>query len=680
MANRLANATSPYLLQHAKNPVDWWEWSPEAFADARARDVPVLLSVGYAACHWCHVMAHESFEDPATAEAINAAFVPVKVDREERPDVDAVYMQATQAMTGQGGWPMTVFLTPDGHPIYAGTYFPQAPMHGLPSFGQVLDAVAEAWQDRRDELCSGAADISRRLADGGTADLAGRLDLAEVAAAVDALAEDYDDRHGGFGGAPKFPPAMVVEALLRFADSRPDTTAGADAVPMALHTLVAMAEGGIHDQLGGGFSRYSVDAGWVVPHFEKMLYDNGLLLGAYLHGWRSTGDDRLLPVITGVADWLLTEMQTPEGGFAASLDADSPGPDGRPEEGAFYLWTPDQIRAAVDPATADWVLEHCRVTDHGTADHGRSTLQLHDLADVASPQWRRARPRLAEVRAGRPRPGCDDKIVAAWNGWAIDALAEAGALLDRPDWVQAAVRAASFVWDRHWIGGRLRRTSRAGRVGSADGSAEDYAALGLAAVRLAEVTADPGWADRARTLLTALDQRFSAPDGGFFDAADDAEALISRPKDPTDNATPSGLSCAVHAFGRLAAYTGDPGLLQRAERAARSAARLVTAAPRFAGWLLADWVTRVTGAAVEVAIVGPAEDRRTQELAGVARRTAPAGSVLVIGAPDQPGVPLLADRILVDGRPTAYVCRRFVCRMPLTEAGDLAAELTGGPR
>ncbi|MBO0811771.1 MAG: thioredoxin domain-containing protein [Microlunatus sp.] len=684
MANRLANSLSPYLLQHAENPVDWWEWGPEAFAEAERRKVPVLLSVGYAACHWCHVMAHESFEDEATAATINARFVPIKVDREERPDVDAVYMQATQAMTGQGGWPMTVFLTPAGDPFYAGTYFPKEPMGGMPSLQQLLDAVWEAWQHRADELLATAADISRQLAAANRGDAGGEITAADIGRALAGLAADYDAAHGGFGRAPKFPPSMLVEALLRISDHWPDRDQRADAERMALGTLAAMAESGVYDQLGGGFARYSVDAGWVLPHFEKMLYDNGLLLGCYLHAWRSCDDqllrDRFQQVITDTADWLLSEMITEEGAFAASLDADSRGPDGRLTEGAYYLWTRDQIHHAVGPEHADWVFEHCRVTEAGTAEHGTSTLQLKDVDPDDHERWRELRSRLAAARSVRPRPGRDDKVIAAWNALVIDPLAEAGAVFSRPAWTAAAERAGRMIWDRQWTGARLRRTSRKGVLGRADGNAEDYAGLARAYVRLAEVTGDPVWAARARQLLDALIDHFGAPDGGFFDTADDAESLINRPKDPTDNAYPSGLSTAVHALSRLATYAGDPDLAARAELAARSSAKLITGAPRFAGWLLADAVTRVTGALVEVAIAGDPDSPGTRHLVRLARLKAPAGSVVLGGLPDTPDVPLLRDRILIDDKPTAYVCRQFVCRMPLTSADDLVAELAAPDR
>ncbi|MBA8794543.1 hypothetical protein FHX74_002162 [Friedmanniella endophytica] len=691
MANRLSGATSPYLLQHADNPVDWWPWSDEALAEARRRDVPVLLSVGYAACHWCHVMAHESFEDAETAALINEHFVAVKVDREERPDIDAVYMQAVQAMTGQGGWPMTAFLTPDGAPFYCGTYFPPVPAHGMPAFRQVLGAVAEAWEQRRDEVSEGArqivADLAR-LAGGPLGPSSGddRLDDADVEQAVTLLHGDFDTDHPGFGRAPKFPPSLVIEALLR--------EGGEPAVTMATRTLRAMADGGIHDQLGGGFARYSVDAAWTVPHFEKMLYDNALLLGCYTHAWRRDPDGpdaaQFAEVAAGIVGFLLRELRTPEGGFAASLDADSPGPDGRPVEGAFYVWTPAQLAAVLGDELGARAAAELGVSDVGSFERGTSTLTRRDARTLTDDgRWPVVRERLWAAREERARPARDDKVVAAWNGWTVSALVEAAGVFERPDWLDAARTAAELVWRLHWDAGaaggagRLRRTSRDGVAGSAAGLLEDYAALTEACVRLAEVLGPDPWLGRAEALaavvLTAFgtgpDGAEGAADGGFYDTAADAETLVTRPRDPTDNATPSGTSAAVLALQRLSDLTGELRWQRRAERALDSAAVLVRRAPRFAGWLLAATVTRLRQSAVQVAIAGDPDDPATAALATLARRAAPAGSVVVVGRPDQSGVALLADRPLRDGRPTAYVCRHFVCRLPVTEPAELAEQL-----
>ncbi|GAA1836227.1 thioredoxin domain-containing protein [Microlunatus capsulatus] len=664
--NRLQHATSPYLLQHADNPVDWFEWGQEAFARALMTDRPILLSIGYAACHWCHVMAHESFEDPDVAALVNAQFVAVKVDREERPDVDAVYMQATQALTGHGGWPMTVFLTPDRQPFYAGTYFPPTPRHGLPSFGQLLEALGTAWRERRAEVLTSAGSIVEQLAERAVTALPGEVGPDDLEHAVAALRRDFDPLRAGFGGAPKFPPSMVLEALLR--------EGGEDAALMVRQTLDAMARGGIYDQLGGGFARYSVDAAWVVPHFEKMLYDNALLLGVYTHAWRRTGSALAARVVEETVGWLVREMRTDEGGFAASLDADSADASGAMEEGTYYVWTPDELRAVLGEEDGRWAAEALGVSAEGTFEHGASTLQR--LAEPDPERWGRVRPALLAARQERPRPGRDDKVVAAWNGWLVDSLVQAATAFDRPDWLEHARAAAALVWDLHRRDGRLRRTSRLGVVGTAPGILEDYAALALAATRLAAALGDTTWLDRARELLEDVLALFDDAGAGFFDTAADAEQLFARPQDPTDNATPSGLSTAVHALRLFAELTGEDRWAERADRAAASAGGLVRQAPRFAGWLLADAVSRLRSAPVQVAVVGPAGPER-DALATTAHRAAPAGSVVVAGTGDDAGFALLADRTARDGRPTAYVCRHFVCRLPVTSAEELRAQLVG---
>jgi uncharacterized protein len=663
--NRLALATSPYLLQHADNPVHWWPWSDEAFAAAAQRQVPVFLSVGYAACHWCHVMAHESFEDTQTAFVINEHFVPIKVDREERPDVDAVYMQATQALTGQGGWPMSVFLTPDRKPFYAGTYFPPTPRHGLPSFQQVLQAIIEAWRERQSEILLSASEIARRLSTPQTPTGAEALTAADCAESVVLLQRDFDPTFGGFGGAPKFPPSMVLEALLRDGSEA--------AMLMAGRTLEAMARGGIYDQIGGGFSRYSVDPGWVVPHFEKMLYDNALLLGVYAHWWRRTPNPLAERIVTETVAWLVAEMRTEQGAFAASLDADSEDDHGELREGAYYVWNPDQLQAALGEEDTAWAAEVLTVTPTGTFEHGTSTLQLqsdHDQVRLAN-----VRERLRVARDQRARPGRDDKVVAAWNGLLVDSLVQAAVIFARPEWLQIATEAAEHVWRLHWRGGRLRRTSREGVAGEALGILEDYAALALAAVRLAAVHAAPVWLSRAEQLLEVIMEQFTDTGGGFFDTAADAEQLYTRPQDPADNATPSGLSAAVHALRLMAELTGVDTYTIRADRAAVSASELVRRAPRFAGWLLADAISQTSGhRPVQVAVVGP-DDVGRAELVRTAHQLAPAGSVVIAGMSDQPGLALLAERPMINNQPTAYVCRHFVCRLPVTSADDLASQL-----
>jgi uncharacterized protein len=664
--NRLASAASPYLLQHADNPVHWWPWSDEAFATAAERQVPVFLSVGYAACHWCHVMAHESFEDPQTASMINEHFVAIKVDREERPDVDAVYMQATQALTGQGGWPMSVFLTPDRKPFYAGTYFPPTPRHGLPSFTQVLQAINDAWGDRRGELLDSASDIVRQLSKQATFGGAGELTAADCEKALLALQGEFDRTYGGFGRAPKFPPSMVVEALLRDGSEQ--------SMIMAEKTLEAMARGGIYDQLGGGFARYSVDAGWIVPHFEKMLYDNALLLGVYTHWWRRTRNPLAERTVAETVAWLLREMRTEQGAFAASLDADSEDDQGVLREGAYYVWNRDQLRAVLGEEDAAWAAEAFSVTPGGTFEHGASTLQL--LSDHDQLRLTDVRERLRTARNQRSRPGRDDKVVAAWNALLVDALVQAAMIFDRPEWLQIATEAAEHLWQLHWREGRLRRTSRDGVAGEAFGILEDYAAFALAASRLAAAYAEPLWLNRAEQLLEVIMEQFDDPAGGFYDTAADAEQLYARPQDPTDNATPSGLSAAVHALRLMAELSGEGRYADRADRAAASATELVRRAPRFAGWLLADAISQTSRRKpVEVAVVGPDEAARA-ELVLLAHQLAPAGSVIVAGMPDQPGLALLNDRPMINKQPTAYVCRHFVCKLPVTSVEDLALQLT----
>ncbi|MFP5372484.1 MAG: thioredoxin domain-containing protein, partial [Actinomycetes bacterium] len=564
MPNRLASATSPYLLQHADNPVDWREWGEEAFAEARARDVPVLVSVGYAACHWCHVMAHESFEDEATAAVMNEGFVCVKVDREERPDVDSVYMAATQAMTGHGGWPMTVFATPDGRPFYCGTYVPPRPAHGMPTFGQVLAAVRNAWTTRRDDLEQAGTQIVSAIS--------GRLDLGAPAPlsaevldrAAAALAEDFDEDHAGFGSAPKFPPSMLLEFLLR----RHARTADDAALRMASGTLEAMARGGIYDQLAGGFARYSVDARWAVPHFEKMLYDNALLLRVYLHLWRATGAGWARRVADETAAFLVRDLGTPEGGFASALDADTDG-----VEGLTYVWTPAQLVDVLGEDDGRWAAEQFEVTAAGTFEHGASTLQrLYEPDDEARLESVRAR--LLAARAQRPQPERDDKVVTAWNGLAIAALAEHGVLTGAGASMAAARSAADLLARTHWVGGRLRRASRDGVAGRHAGVLEDYGDLAEGLLALHQATAEGRWLDLAGDLLDVVVEQFVDVDG-WHDTAADAETLVSRPFDPTDGPTPAGIAAAAGAAVSSGALAGSPRHRELGEAALGLLARLV---------------------------------------------------------------------------------------------------------
>ncbi|GAA4426812.1 thioredoxin domain-containing protein [Georgenia halophila] len=658
MANRLSDATSPYLLQHADNPVHWQEWGEEAFAEARRRDVPVLLSVGYAACHWCHVMAHESFEDDAVAAAMNDGFVSVKVDREERPDVDSVYMTATTAMTGQGGWPMTCFLTPDGEPFFCGTYYPR------PQFLQLLAAVGEAWTQRREEVLRSSANITNALAGMSAAGPAAPIDDGAVSDAVNTLAGDFDPANGGFGTAPKFPPSMVLEFLLR----HHARTGEPDALRMAEHTCEAMARGGMYDQLAGGFARYSVDAEWVVPHFEKMLYDNAQLLRAYLHLHRATGSSLAARVARETADFLLTDMLTEEGAFASALDADADG-----VEGLTYAWTPDQLAEVLGPDDGARAAEALSVTEAGTFEHGTSTLQLRSDPD---PQWwAEVRSRLLAARAGRPQPARDDKVVTAWNGLAVAALTEAGTILGEPSYLDAARACAEFLVGIHLVDGRLRRASRHGSVGSAAAVAADHGDLAEGLLALHQATGDPRWLDRAGGLLETALARFGDGAGGFFDVADDAERLITRPKDATDNVEPSGQSSLAGALLTYGALTGSTRHRDAADAAIAAAGGIVGQAPRFAGWTLAVAEAALTGP-LQVAVVGTDDDAAA--LARTVRSSPSPGLVMTAGEPDAPGAPLLADRPLVDGRSAAYVCRGFVCDRPVISTADLEQRLARG--
>ncbi|GGS25497.1 thioredoxin domain-containing protein [Streptomyces griseoviridis] len=663
MANRLARETSPYLLQHADNPVHWWPWSEEAFEEARRRDVPVLLSVGYSACHWCHVMAHESFEDQATADFLNSHFVSVKVDREERPDVDAVYMEAVQAATGQGGWPMTVFLTPDAEPFYFGTYYPPAPRQGMPSFRQVLAGVHQAWTDRRGEVTEVAGrivqDLAGREISYGDARAPGE---EELAGALLGLTREYDARHGGFGGAPKFPPSMVIEFLLR----HHARTGAEGALQMAVDTCERMARGGIYDQLGGGFARYSVDREWVVPHFEKMLYDNALLARVHAHLWRSTGSGLARRIALETADFLVRELRTAEGGFASALDADSDDGTGRHVEGAYYVWTPEQLREVLGDADAALAAQYFGVTEEGTFEHGASVLQLPQHEGVFDAERvLSVRERLLAARAGRPAPGRDDKVVAAWNGLAIAALAETGAYFDRPDLIEAAVAAADLMVRLHLDDqGRLTRTSKDGRAGASAGVLEDYADVAEGFLALASVTGEGVWLDFAGLLLDHVLTRFRDEAGSLYDTAVDAERLIRRPQDPTDNATPSGWTAAAGALLTYAAHTGSAPHREAAEHALGVVKALGPRVPRFVGWGLAVAEAYLDGPR-EVAVVGDGELRRAALLG-----TAP-GMVVAFGEEGSEEFPLLAGRPLVQGRPAAYVCRGFVCEAPTTDVGRL---------
>jgi len=659
VANTLSEATSPYLRQHADNPVHWQQWTPEALAEAASRDVPILLSVGYAACHWCHVMAHESFEDDQVAATMNDGFVNIKVDREERPDLDAVYMNATVALTGQGGWPMTCFLTPDGRPFFCGTYYPK------PNFLQLLAAVTETWRTRRGEVEEASDRIAGELRSmvsglpGGGPPVQPALCDHAVASAL----QDEDVERGGFGGAPKFPPSALLEALLRNHERTGDILP-AEAVE---RTCTAMARGGIYDQLAGGFARYSVDASWVVPHFEKMLYDNALLLRVFAHWARRASNPLARKVADETARFMIDELGA-GGMFTSSLDADA---DGR--EGLTYVWTPAQLREVLGDDDGRWAAELFNVTEAGTFEHSSSVLQL--LSDPDDPdRFERVRTALLAARLTRPQPGRDDKVVTAWNGLAITALAEASVALDRPEFLDAAAQCAHSIVGLHVVDGRLRRASLGGRVGDSAAILEDHAMLATGLLTLNQLTGDASWLDAASGLLDVALDHFADPDreGRWFDSADDAEQLMVRPADPLDGATPSGASTIAEAL-QLAAHLVPADRAERYAAAAdatlASATPILARLPRSGGhWL----------AVAEAAVRGPIQiavacDPQSSELLSAARQLAPGGAVVVGGPVDSSE--LLLDRDRVGGSDAAYVCRGPVCDLPVTTSEELAAAL-----
>ncbi len=682
--NRLAHETSPYLRQHAENPVDWYPWGPEALAEARRRDVPLLVSIGYSACHWCHVMAHESFEDEQTARLLNERFVAVKVDREERPDVDAVYLEAVQALNdGRAGWPLTAFATPDGRPFFGGTYFPPEPRHGMPAFRAVLEAVAEAWASRRHEVLDQADGLTEAVAarlgpppagedgDGGgaaepekasagraagghrTAVDAGSL-LDEALARIRAL---YDGEHGGIGTAPKFPQAPVIELLLRaHVAGRPG------ALEMAAWTLEHMAAGGIYDHLGGGFARYSTDAAWQIPHFEKMLYDQALLARTYLHAWQLTGREGFRRVLDETLGYLLRDLSDPSGGLCSSEDADSEGAEGR-----FYTWTPAELEEVLGPGDAALLGRYYGVTREGNFEGGRSVLHREPGGEEPGEELEAARRRLLEARSRRVRPGLDDKVLTEWNAMAAATLAEAAAATGTPAWAQAAAEVAEHLFARlRRADGRWMRSWRSGRIAHL-AVAGDYAWLVECATRLAECTGGARWIERAAEAASGLVELFSAPDGGWYTTGADAEALVVRPRELFDGALPSGGSVAALALARLGALSGDRACTERAEATLAAAARALRAAPLAfphllqAALLLEDGpVEVVAGRAVEPTVVASIQSRYLPEV------------VLAWGEPT--ASPLWSGRDLA-GDASVYVCRRGACRLPVQGGEAVLAEL-----
>ena len=649
MPNRLAGESSPYLLQHKDNPVDWYPWGDEALTRARTEDRPLLVSIGYSACHWCHVMAHESFEDPEVAALMNERFVCVKVDREERPDVDAMCMEAVQAMTGRGGWPLNAFLSPELVPFYAGTYFPPESGRGLPSWRMVLEAVADSWDERRERIRAQGSEILRSLSASTVIEPSAEPIRDElVAQAVSAIASSYDAENGGFGPAPKFPQSSVIELLLTRGERE-----------MSVHTLEAMARGGIYDQVGGGFARYAVDATWTVPHFEKMLYDNALLARAYLHGWQVSGDELFKRVCRETLDWVLREMRGPEGGFCSALDADSAG-----VEGKFYVWTDEELRSVLGPVYEDAVAYfRPRPFEHGTL-----ILEGHGPEPDTRGEIRQT---LFAARSARVRPGLDDKRLTGWNALMISALAEAGAVLGEREYLDAATACASFILtDLRDSDGRLLRTWKDGRA-RIDAYLEDHAFLLDALITLYEATFETRWYDAAAKLADALIDRFEDRErGGFFTTAQDAEQLPVRRKDLEDSPIPSGNSAATLALLRLALLSGEGKYERHALGVLRLLAPLAFRHPLAFGHLLraADFYVSPVR---EVAIVGPQPE--ADELLRVVRDAFRPHLVLAGG--DADSVPLLQGREPVNGHAAAYVCEHFVCQAPVTTPEELAASL-----
>jgi uncharacterized protein YyaL (SSP411 family) len=689
MPNRLAAETSPYLKQHEDNPVDWHPWGEEAFAEARERDVPVLLSIGYASCHWCHVMAHESFEDPETAQVMNRLFVNIKVDREERPDVDSLYMEAVVGLTGHGGWPMTVWLTPDGRPFYGGTYYPPAPRPGMPSFRQVLEAVAQTYGERRGDVEAQADRIAgalRATADRHASEAPDHDDEvgpAYVERAVAKLGTQFDQVHGGFGGAPKFPPSTALLFLLDLGEHE----RGKDAEYMARITLERMADGGIHDQIGGGFHRYAVDGFWLVPHFEKMLYDNAVLAQVYAHAAARTGSERYAEVARSTLAYMDRELSLPEGGFASGQDADTDG-----VEGITFVWTPAQIAEVLDdPNDAALVEDVWNVTPEGNFEHGTTVLsRVAPIAEAgerlglseaeAHARYERARAALHAARDLRPQPGRDDKALAAWNGYALAAYADAGRLLGDPELIARGERLAGFIREHLMTPEGVLIRSWRGVPGTAAGFSEDYGAVADGLLRLHAATGNLDYLLEARRLVEEAIARFHDPArGGFFLAAADGEELVARTKGVEDAPTPSGSSLLAWCLLRLARIDGRSDWEEMALRSVDAIRAVSERAPQAFGTLL-SMVHQATSVPREIAIVGALDDPRTAALRAVVDGRHAPDEVVVLGDPADPRrdlIGLLQGRGLVDDAPAAYVCERMSCRTPITDPDALRAALTG---
>lgn len=683
MPNRLAKETSPYLQQHQDNPVDWYPWGDEAFTRARTENKPILLSVGYSACHWCHVMEHESFADAETAELMNREFVSVKVDREERPDVDSLYMQAIQQLTGHGGWPMTVFLTPEGAPFYGGTYFPPEPRHGLPSFKQILLGVAQAFDERRDEVDRSATELTRALAEGMSVNPSGEdLDEALVDRAFQRLAVRFDHQNAGFGGAPKFPQPMLLDFLLQYWLR----TASEGALRMVERTLEQMAAGGMYDQVGGGFHRYSVDAHWFVPHFEKMLYDNAQLSGVYLHAYQVTKRQDFRLVTEQVLDYVLREMRSPAGGFYSSQDADSEG-----VEGKFYVWSASEIDSLLGSEEGPVFRRLFGVTEGGNWEGSNILFRAESVEELAAERGtdpsatmamvERAREVLYADRSKRVWPGRDGKVVASWNAMMMRAFAEAGRVLAREEYLQAAVDSAEFMLNELMDDRRLLRTWRDGSA-KIGGFLEDYA-LGVdALVEVYSANFDLRWVERARDLADRMIEAFWSEDEGvFYDTSAGGEQLVVRPRDIYDNATPSGTSAAVHALIRLGRLVGEPRYERIAGRVLRGMSKIASDLPQGFGNLLAA-LQHFLASPTEVAIVGPRQDEHTAALLRTLhQRYLPHTTLAFLDIDDDTArasaaIPLLSDRPMRNGRATAYVCRHYTCKQPVTEPAALDLDLS----
>lgn len=674
MMNRLQHETSPYLRQHRDNPVDWFPWGEEAFEKAKAEDKPILLSVGYSACHWCHVMAHESFEHNETAQMMNELYVNIKVDREERPDVDDIYMQAVQALTGRGGWPMTVFLLPDGRPFYGGTYYPLEPRPGMPAFRQVLQSVHDAFVNRRQQVEEAASTMTQAL-DRSILGIGGDSVLNEglLDNAAGMLAQNFDRNYGGFGGAPKFPQPMNLEFLLRVYTRTQD----ADVLHMVTHTLDKMAKGGIYDQIGGGFARYSVDAIWLVPHFEKMLYDNAQLSRLYLHAWQATGNAFYRRIAEEIYDYILLEMTAPEGGFYSATDADSEG-----EEGKFFVWTQAELEEVLGD-DAPIAIEYFGVSARGNFE-GKSILYIPNdeetVADRLGMDADTLHQKIDDIkhtlyahRSHRIHPGLDDKILTGWNGLMLASLAEAARVLKRDDYKTAAIRTGEFLLETMQTDdGRLLRTYNDGKA-KLNGYLEDYANMIDALLELYQTTFDEKWFTTARRYADHILDHFTAPDGGFYDTSDDHETLIVRPRNVQDNAVPCGNAMAYKGLLRLAAYTGDTRYEEAAHNALKMLANAMQQYPQaFTESLNA--VDMVVRGLDEVAIVGDPSDVGTQSLLDVTRDTYRPNVIVALSETDVDGettIPLLNYRMQRSGKPTVYVCRNFTCQMPVTTADEV---------